>query len=117
MPNPVNADAEGPLDPVVDCHAHIFDPARYPFHASGTYDLHPAEIGDAVQYRAVLDANGVGRAVLINPLGGYGLDNRYMLEAIADSQGAFRGSAVVPTDTGEPEPRALYVPEIGRASG
>ncbi|MBV7486847.1 amidohydrolase [Bordetella sp. BOR01] len=111
MPSPANADAEGPVDPI-DCHAHIFDPVRYPFHASGTYDLHPAEIGDAVQYRAVLDANGVGRAVLINPLGGYGLDNRYMMEAIAHSQGRFRGIAVVPTDIAEADARALYAQGI-----
>lgn len=92
---------------IVDCHAHVFDPVRFPFHASGTYPLAPNEIGDAVQYQAVLDSHGVRHGILINPLGGYGLDNSYMLSAIAASEGRLKGVAVVPTDIPEAQAMAL----------
>lgn len=87
--------------PLVDCHAHIFSPKRFPFHASGTYELAPNEIGDAAQYQAVLDSHGVSYGVLINPLGGYGVDNACMLDAIAASGGRLKGIAVVTADIQE----------------
>jgi predicted TIM-barrel fold metal-dependent hydrolase len=94
-------------DPVVDCHAHVLDPVRIPFHPSGTYEIHPHEIGTAGQYMAVLDSHGVSHALLINPLGGYGTDNRYMLEAMANSGGRFKGVAVIPHDISDAELRAM----------
>jgi predicted TIM-barrel fold metal-dependent hydrolase len=69
-----------------------------PFHASGTYEIKPHEVGTAGQYTAVLDSHGVTHALLINPLGGYGTDSTYMLEAMAASDGRFKGVAVIPHD-------------------
>ena len=91
----------------VDSHAHVYDVARYPFHPTSAFSLLPNEPGTATAYRAVLDAHGLTHALLINPLGGYGVDNRYMLEAIAASGGRFKGVAVVPHDIGDRELDAL----------
>lgn len=82
----------------VDTHAHVYDLLRYPFHESSGFSILPNETGTPQQYRAVLDAHGISHAVLINPLGGYGVDNRNMLDAIAASAGRFKGVAVVPHD-------------------
>ena len=84
------------IGPAIDAHAHVFDLARYPFHPSSGFDLLPNEPGNARQYAAVLDAHGLTHALLINPLGGYGVDNRNMIDAIAASGGRFKGVAVVP---------------------
>jgi predicted TIM-barrel fold metal-dependent hydrolase len=85
----------------VDAHAHVFDLERYPFHPTSGFDLLPNEPGNPRQYTAVLDAHGISHALLINPLGGYGVDNRGMLDAIAASDGRFKGVAVVPHDIAE----------------
>lgn len=97
--------------PVIDTHAHVFDTRRFPFDSSATYDLLPNEHGSPLQYQAVLDSQGVAHAVLINPLGGYGTDNRCMLDAIQSSHGRFKGVAVVPPDL--TESRALQLAQAG----
>lgn len=89
------------LERAVDSHAHVFDLARYPFHPSSGFSLLPNEPGTARQYASVLDSHGFSHALLINPLGGYGVDNRNMLDAIAESRGRFKGVAVVPHDIAE----------------
>lgn len=91
----------------VDTHAHVFDLTRYPFHESSGFSILPNETGTAEQYTAVLDAHGFSHAVLINPLGGYGIDNRNMLDVIATSNGRFKGIAVVPHDISETELDAM----------
>ncbi|PJX22429.1 hypothetical protein CAP48_16150 [Advenella sp. S44] len=85
----------------VDTHAHVYDLEKYPFHESSGFSILPNETGTAKQYGAVLDAHGISHAVLINPLGGYGVDNRNMLDVIAASGGRFKGIAVVPHDISE----------------
>lgn len=95
------------LDCAVDSHAHVYDVARYPFHPTSAFSLLPNEPGTAVAYRSVLEAHGLTHALLVNPLGGYGVDNRYLLEAIAASGGRFRGVAVVPHDIADRELDAL----------
>src|SRR5262245_26077468 len=91
----------------VDSHAHVYDVERYPFHPSSAFTLLPNEPGNAAAYRAVLDAHGITHALLVQPLGGYGVDNRYLLETIAASSGRFRGVAVVPHEIGDAELDAL----------
>jgi predicted TIM-barrel fold metal-dependent hydrolase len=81
--------------PAVDCHAHVFDLKRFPPPDSRGFDIAPNEHGTAADYAAVLDAHGMSHALLINPLGGYGLDNRYMLAAIAEHPGRFKGVALL----------------------
>lgn len=87
----------------VDAHAHVYDLARYPFHASRGFDAHPGEVGTAEQFACVLDAHGFTHGLLINPLGGYGTDNRCLLDVLARSRGRFKGVAVVAHDTPEQE--------------
>nr|WP_315241584.1 amidohydrolase family protein [uncultured Albidiferax sp.] len=84
--------------PKIDCHVHIFDPARFPYPEDNFYQPAGHEIGTAAQLGHTLDAHGVRHALLVGPNSGYGLDNRCMLDAIAHSAGRYKGVAVVPLD-------------------
>ena len=85
----------------IDTHAHVFDLTKYPFHQSSGFAILPNETGTAEQYAAVLDAHRIRHAVLVNPLGGYGIDNRYMLDVISASNGRYKGIALVAHDITE----------------
>jgi predicted TIM-barrel fold metal-dependent hydrolase len=91
----------------VDCHCHVFDPARFPYGDDSVYRPAGQEIGKAAQLTRVLDAYGVRFALLVGPNSGYEQDNRCMLDAIANGRGRFKGIAVVPNDTGDATLRAL----------
>lgn len=91
------------MNGAVDSHCHVFDPARFPFAADASYKPPPAEQGTAEQFAALLDANGIAHALLVNPTSGYGYDNRCMIAALRASQGRFRGIARVRPDVDEPE--------------
>ena len=82
----------------VDCHNHVLDPARFAYAADVSYRPAGQEIGSQVQHRAVMDAYGVRHALVVGPNSGYGLDNRCLLDVLAQSQGLFKGIAVVPLD-------------------
>lgn len=94
-------------EPKVDCHCHVFDPARFPYAADTFYRPAPHETGSAAQFLHVLDAYGVHHALLVGPNSGYGLDNRCLLDAIAQSGGRFKGIAVVPNDADRASLEAL----------
>jgi predicted TIM-barrel fold metal-dependent hydrolase len=94
-------------EPKVDCHNHIFDPARFPYIADAWYRPLPQETGTAADFLNVLDAHGVRHALLVGPNSGYGEDNRYLIDTIARSDGRFKGVAVVPNDIGEAALREL----------
>lgn len=66
----------------VDCHVHVFDPARFPFAGDASYRPIPSECGTAVDLAATLDAAGIARVVLVNPTSGYCVDNRCMLDGL-----------------------------------
>lgn len=91
----------------VDAHAHIYNLQRYPFHASSGFHVLDNEVGSAEQFKCVLDAHGFTHALLINPLGGYGTDNRCLVETLKGSNGRFKGVAVVAHDASESEYLAL----------
>ncbi|MGH8814386.1 MAG: amidohydrolase family protein [Advenella sp.] len=98
----------------VDTHAHVYDLTRDPLHESSGFSILANETGTAQQYAAVLDAHGMSHAVLINPLGGYGIDNRNMLNVIGASSGRFKGIAVVPHDITEAQLDAMiYAGVVG----
>jgi len=99
-------------EPKVDCHCHVFDPARFPYGEDSVYRPAGQEIGTAAQFTRVLDAYGVRFALLVGPNSGYEQDNRCMLDAIAHGRGRFKGIAVVPNDTGDAALRALKVAGI-----
>lgn len=90
-------------EPKIDCHNHIFDPARFPYATDVHYRPAGQETGAASYFLKVLDAYGVRNALVVGPNAGYGVDNRCLLDAIAQSDGRFKGIAVVPNDVGRSE--------------
>ena len=93
--------------PAVDSHAHVFNLQRFPVQDSRGFDIAPNEHGTAEDYVAVLDAHGISHALLINPLGGYGIDNRCMLAAIAEHPGRFKGISLLPPDATDAQIKAM----------
>lgn len=93
--------------PTIDCHAHVFDLKRFPVQDSRGFDIALNEQGTAADYVAVLDAHGIDHALLVNPLGGYGSDNRCMLAAIADHPGRFKGISLLPPDATDQQVKAM----------
>jgi predicted TIM-barrel fold metal-dependent hydrolase len=91
------------MPPAVDSHAHIFDPARR-FAPDTVYVPQPSQQGTAGQFRAVLEAHGFTHGLLVAAQP-YLYDNGAMLDAIARSDGRFKGIALVRAGTGE---RALW---------
>jgi len=85
----------------IDTHAHCYDVEHFEPDVSSGFDLLANERGSAGDYGAVLDAHGITHAVLVNPLGGYGTDNRHLLRTIAESAGRFRGIALLAEDADE----------------
>jgi predicted TIM-barrel fold metal-dependent hydrolase len=87
----------------IDCHNHIFDPARFPYRADTAYRPSLQEIGTAAQFTHVMDACGVRHALLVGPTSGYRTDNRCMLDAIERGGDRFKGIAVVDHDISRTE--------------
>jgi predicted TIM-barrel fold metal-dependent hydrolase len=85
-------------EPKIDCHAHAFDPAQFPYEPQTHYRPAGQEVGTAAQLAQVMEAYGVRHTLLVEPNSGYGLDNRCMLDAIARSSGRLKGIAVVAND-------------------
>ncbi|MBT9383734.1 amidohydrolase family protein [Pseudooceanicola sp. CBS1P-1] len=84
--------------PKIDCHLHLFDPARFPYAPDALYRPQGAEIATREQLLAVFASAGVERALLVQPTSGYGTDNSAMLDAIARSGGLWKGIALVAPD-------------------
>jgi predicted TIM-barrel fold metal-dependent hydrolase len=79
----------------IDCHAHIVDPTIFAFVDGPGYRPTPGEYGTCDAYAKVLRDNGLSHAVLVQP-SCYAFDNRAMLDAIARSEGRWKGIIVVP---------------------
>jgi predicted TIM-barrel fold metal-dependent hydrolase len=74
----------------VDTHCHIFGPAaEYPFSPTRPYTPPDAPLS---MFRAVHDKIGVKRAVIVNATL-HGTDNRVVTDAIAASNGNYKGIA------------------------
>jgi predicted TIM-barrel fold metal-dependent hydrolase len=84
----------------VDCHAHIIDSARFPYVDGAGYRPRAHEQGTSGSYAEVLRNHGVTHAVLVQP-SCYAFDNRAMLDAMARSEGRWKGIAVVPDNVDE----------------
>lgn len=88
-----------------DCHAHVCGPAdRYPYWSQRIYTPPDASPAD---YRHMLDALGIERAVLVQP-SVYADDNRALLDALDQDPARLRGVAVVPFDMGSAGLEALH---------
>jgi predicted TIM-barrel fold metal-dependent hydrolase len=84
----------------IDCHNHVLDPDRHPYLLDVAYRPQGQEIGTEAQMHAVCETYGVSHCLVVGPNSGYGQDNRCLLDAIARSNGRFKGIAVVPHDLG-----------------
>lgn len=82
-------------EPKIDCHNHLFDPDRFPYHPDAPYAPSGQEVATLEQFTQVMEAYGVQHALLVGPNSGYHTDNRCLLDALARGQGRFRGIAVV----------------------
>ena len=87
-------------DRIVDCHAHIIDPARFPFTGKKGYRPRPGEHGTREEFCAVLDRHGVSNGVLVQ-LSGYGSDNSANLDAMKAYPGRFKAIAVIDPDASD----------------
>lgn len=94
-------------EPKVDAHCHVLDPARFPYAPDVAYRPSGQEVGPLDQYLQVMEAYGIRHALLVGPNSGYGLDNRCLLDALAQGAGRFRGIAVVRNDISREELLAL----------
>ncbi|OWT55738.1 amidohydrolase [Candidimonas nitroreducens] len=78
-----------------DCHVHVVGAAgRYPMDPDRPYTPAPAGVQDL---RAHLARLSLERAVIVQP-SVYGTDNRCLLDALREMDGAARGIAVVADD-------------------
>ncbi len=83
-------------EPKIDCHNHVFDPARFPYAADAYYLPSGQEVGTPAQLNSVFDTYGVRNAVVVGPNSGYGEGhNECLLDTIARSHGRLKGIAVV----------------------
>jgi predicted TIM-barrel fold metal-dependent hydrolase len=85
-------------EPKIDSHCHVLDPARFPYAPDVAYRPAGQEVGTLAQYQEVMQAYGIGHALIVGPNSGYGLDNRCLLDALAQGAGPiprFKGVAVV----------------------
>lgn len=82
-------------EPKIDCHAHVIDPANFPYNKDVAYKPAGQEVGTTAQFRHVMKCFGVKHALLVQPNSGYGSDNSCMLDAIAKGERRFKGIAIV----------------------
>ena len=74
-----------------DAHCHVFGPKiHFPYHPASTYE--PPDAGKD-RLKALHDTLGIERAVIVQA-SCHGPDNRAMLDAIAHSQGAYKGVCI-----------------------
>lgn len=78
-----------------DTHCHVFGPrSAHPLDPKRGYTPWPATLDD---YRAVMAAYGIARAVLVQP-SVYGFDNSALLDALGRMPDVLRGVAVIAPD-------------------
>ena len=87
-----------------DAHTHIFGPdAQYPYADDASYIPHDAGLAD---FRWLHDAIGIERAVIVNA-SCHGLDNSVVTDAIAASNGRYKGVGNVDDSFSEAQIDAL----------
>ncbi len=91
----------------IDCHVHVFDSERFAYAPDAPFRPAGGEIGTAAYLGQVLDAYGVRHALIVGPNSGYNLDNRCLLDALAQGAGRYRGIAVLREDAGRDELQQL----------
>ncbi|HEY4141884.1 MAG TPA: amidohydrolase family protein [Pseudolabrys sp.] len=94
-------------EPKIDCHAHVFDPVKFPYGKDIEYKPAGQELGTPGQYAQVMKTYGTQYALLVQPNSGYGSDNRCLLDTIANDKGRLKGIAIIDFDTSLDALRAL----------
>jgi predicted TIM-barrel fold metal-dependent hydrolase len=103
-PNPI-APSYTPPPGACDAHCHIFGPGDcFPYAPGRRYTPPDAP---KEKLRALHAHLGLSRAVLVQA-SCHGTDNRAMLDAIATSQGAWRGVGMVPPEVTDADLKALH---------
>jgi len=87
---------------IIDCHAHLIDPARFPLRGEKGYKPKSEETGTREEFCRQLDEHGVAHALLVQ-LSGYGTDNSILLEAMRACPGRFKAIAMVDPDISDTE--------------
>lgn len=85
---------------ILDCHAHIIDPVRFPLTGERGYKPKTDETGTCEQYVGVLDRHGVHGALLVQ-LSGYGTDNSVLVDAMQRYPRRFKAIGVVDDDVAD----------------
>ena len=83
----------------VDCHLHVFDPARFPYSPSRRYTPPPAMVRDLLAFHAGI---GVPRTVFVQP-SVYGTDNHCLLDGLKQLGKNARGIAVIDSTFSSPQ--------------
>lgn len=96
----------------IDCHAHVFDPTRFPYRPDADYRPAGQESGDVERDLAVLDAHRIGKALLVQPTSGYRDDNRCLFDALTQAPGRLRGILRIDPDAGTDGLRQLDAPGV-----
>lgn len=84
--------------PVIDCHHHVFDPARFPYDASSSYQPAGHELATPAGYRAAMEAYNIRHSLIVGPTSAYNTDNRCLLDTLQQGQGRHKGIAVTRFD-------------------
>lgn len=90
--------------PLTDCHAHVFDPARFPYAPDRRYTP-PSATASAL--RELHQRLGVTRAVLVQP-SVYGSDNSCLVDALRQLGPQARGVAVLADAVADSELEDLH---------
>ena len=103
-PNPVKPRYTPPLN-ACDGHCHVFGPAaKFPYAPNRSYT--PEDAGRE-RLAALHKHLGLSRAVIVQA-SCHGTDNSAMMDALAHSNGAWRGVAMVKPDVSEKELEGLH---------
>jgi predicted TIM-barrel fold metal-dependent hydrolase len=79
---------------ILDCHAHIIDPVRFPLSGDKGYKPKADETGTCEHYVEALDRHSVHGALLVQ-LSGYGTDNSVLVDAMQRHPQRFKAIGVV----------------------
>ena len=79
---------------ILDCHAHIIDPVRFPLAGERATSRRPTRRARASNTVDVLDRHGVHGALLVQ-LSGYGADNSVLVDAMQRHPHRFKAIGVV----------------------
>jgi len=96
---------------LIDAHVHVIaeDEAAYPLNPEGAADAWYREAPySAEAFAACMDDAGVSRAVLVQPVGAYGYDNRYTADSVRANSQRFTGACCVDVNGSDPAAELRY---------